>query len=108
MGGMLGDSPHRHWQRGCGNGCCSPKAEDRSAKKAVKQREALELRQIVAEEAAPDESWDMSEAVEPHIYSGERCEFCNVNIYDNYLYGPFPCTAEREAQTLVYTTETPR
>lgn len=39
-----------------------------------------------------------------HVFDGERCIHCNVNTYDDTIYGPFPCV-EREPMT--YTTETP-
>jgi hypothetical protein len=40
---------------------------------------------------------------DPHTYDGERCIFCNVNIYDDGIYGPFECV-QREGY--IYTTET--
>lgn len=39
-----------------------------------------------------------------HIYEGERCVFCNVNTYDDSIYGPFEC-ADRE-EPFIYTTQT--
>lgn len=38
-----------------------------------------------------------------HVFDGERCIHCNVNVYDDGIYGPFKCT-EREPH--VHTTET--
>lgn len=39
-----------------------------------------------------------------HLYVGERCIYCDVNVYDNDIYGPFDCMWDREPMT--YTTET--
>lgn len=38
---------------------------------------------------------------DPHIYDGERCINCNVNCYDDAIYGPFECIAR---EPFVYTT----
>lgn len=40
---------------------------------------------------------------DPHIYDGERCIFCNVNCYDDAIYGPFDCIPR---EGYLYTTET--
>lgn len=39
-----------------------------------------------------------------HIFDGERCVHCGVNVYDSYIYGPDFCDRE----PITYTTETPR
>ena len=39
-----------------------------------------------------------------HVYDSERCLFCNVNVYDNMIYGPYECTTR---EPLHYSTETP-
>ncbi len=51
---------------------------------------------------APDDTWDL-ELFEGHIYEGERCLFCNVNVYDNMIYGPWQCVPHKP---LTHTTET--
>lgn len=38
-----------------------------------------------------------------HIFDGERCTHCGVNVYDSYIYGPEHCARE----PITYTTETP-
>uniref|UniRef100_A0AAU7J8K4 Uncharacterized protein n=2 Tax=unclassified bacterial viruses TaxID=12333 RepID=A0AAU7J8K4_9VIRU len=40
---------------------------------------------------------------EPHVYEAERCINCNVNVYDNDMYGPFECVSRA---SVCYTTET--
>lgn len=103
MTGMTGDAPQRHWLGGCGGACCNSKAVVRSSKKAVKQAEKLELREVVAEEALPDESWNLG-IIGGHVYDGERCIYCNVNAYDPGSETPCSVT-DREG--LTYRTETP-
>jgi hypothetical protein len=39
-----------------------------------------------------------------HIFDGERCVFCNVNIYDDMIYGPSDCV---DHEPIRFTTETP-
>ena len=39
-----------------------------------------------------------------HVYIGERCIYCNVNTYDDTIYGPFECV---EHEPMKYTTVTP-
>jgi hypothetical protein len=39
----------------------------------------------------------------PHVYDGERCVNCKVNVYDNDIYGPFECKSHEPMQ---YTTST--
>jgi hypothetical protein len=39
-----------------------------------------------------------------HVYDGERCVFCNTNIYDEAIYGDTECV---EHEPVKYTTETP-
>lgn len=39
----------------------------------------------------------------PHVYDGERCVNCNVNVYDNDIYGPYSCVPHKP---MIYTTET--
>lgn len=38
-----------------------------------------------------------------HLFDGERCTFCMVNIYDDMLYGPDEPNCQREP--IAYTTE---
>lgn len=42
---------------------------------------------------------------DPHIYDGERCIFCNVNVYDEGMYGPDLCVPR---EPLLFSTETPK
>lgn len=42
---------------------------------------------------------------DPHVYDGERCIFCNVNCYDDGIYGPFDCV---QHEGYIYSTETKR
>jgi hypothetical protein len=37
-----------------------------------------------------------------HIYDGERCTWCGVNMYDALLYGPERCS---RTEPIRYTTE---
>lgn len=41
--------------------------------------------------------------VDPHVYDGERCVNCNVNVYDDGIYGPFPCVPH---EPMRYSTQT--
>jgi hypothetical protein len=56
-----------------------------------------------AERKLPGETDDV--LVDPHIYEGERCIFCNVNTYDDGIYGPFECITNRPL--VQHQTETP-
>jgi len=38
-----------------------------------------------------------------HVYTANRCIFCNINNLDDSIYGPFECEEDREA--LTYTTD---
>lgn len=42
---------------------------------------------------------------DPHVYDGERCIFCDVNCYDEGLYGPRGCVPH---DGYIYSTETKR
>lgn len=53
-------------------------------------------------ETGTDEAHRPAE-IDPHVYDGERCLHCNVNVYDNMIYGPFECT---RTTSISYTTET--
>lgn len=44
--------------------------------------------------------------VRKHVYDGERCIHCGVNIYDQYIYGPVDESDCIERAPMVYTTET--
>lgn len=44
-----------------------------------------------------------------HVYEGERCIFCNVNVYDNMIYNddaPCPVVPGVDRPLYHYTTET--
>lgn len=42
-----------------------------------------------------------------HVYEGERCIYCNVNIYDQWIYGAEDESDCVDREPMVYTTETP-
>lgn len=42
-----------------------------------------------------------------HVYEGERCIFCNVNIYDQWIYGAEDESDCVEREPMTYTSETP-
>lgn len=41
--------------------------------------------------------------VSRHVYDGERCTFCGVNVNDQAIYGATPCI---DREPITYTTET--
>lgn len=45
---------------------------------------------------------DKGEGIARHVFAGERCIYCDVNVYDDDLYGPFECV---EREPITYTTE---
>ena len=51
-----------------------------------------------------DPDQDSSVGYDPHVYDGERCINCTVNVYDDMIYGPFECVPR---EPMSYTTETP-
>ena len=88
----------------CGYQNCSDKPTDGDIRHKGRVHEKIEVQEIVKDETDPtDESWDMSE-IGGHVYDGERCLFCGVNIYDDAIYGPFECV---KRPGYIYTTETP-
>lgn len=46
--------------------------------------------------------------VRRHVYEGERCLFCNVNIYDQWIYGAEDESDCADREPMSYTTETPK
>ena len=109
MGGMLGDHPRRHWQGGCGGGCCNSRADDRSAKKAVKQSEQRELNLLVDEETSLTD-WDRGY---DDGWYGRRVDLDGSAAYkDGYLVGAGEDYSYDgsmgEFNEAPFTTETPR
>lgn len=47
----------------------------------VDKRAPRPVREIVAEESGPSESWHGG-IIGGHVYDGERCIYCNTNAYD--------------------------
>jgi hypothetical protein len=71
--------------------------------KARQRRQAADdTREQMQTANTPDDT--SLEAPGRHVYDGERCIFCNTNMYDDGIYGPFPCI---EREPFVYTTSTP-
>jgi len=44
--------------------------------------------------------------VRRHVYDGERCIHCNVNIYDQWIYGAEDESDCIDREPMKYTTET--
>lgn len=77
----------------------SPHLDKRT--KRVRTRSAALAAEVALEQGVADAWWE--EEPDPHVYDGERCIFCNVNTYDNGIYGPFECVDR--AEPLSYSTE---
>lgn len=101
---MLRDRARVELEVSCEYGCCRTNDTSRTARHSARQMEKRELDLLVREEATPDESWNMG-IIGSHVYDGERCVFCNVNVYDPGSEEPCPVTDRKE---FVYRTETPQ
>lgn len=44
--------------------------------------------------------------VQRHVYDGERCIHCGINIYDQWIYGPEDESDCVDREPMTYTTET--
>jgi hypothetical protein len=67
----------------------------------VSTRQAVIQRELALEQGE-DSGTVLSDY--PHVTDGaERCVNCGVNIYDNAMYGPYPCVPHKPMQ---YTTST--
>ena len=82
--------------------CCNSKQKRRSIKHGIKQNENRMWRNAAFEEVNSPEQ-DAWESYDHHIYEGERCIYCNSNVYDNMIYGDDGCVPNREM--LKYTIE---
>lgn len=85
-----------------GCSCCNPKQLRREAKHSIKKAEELKWKQDMLDDLALDE-FDLAFYYDEHIYDGERCIYCNVNTYDDAIYGPFDCV--RPETVYKYSTE---
>lgn len=101
MAKMLRDRSRVELEVGCEYGCCRTNDTSRTARHRARRMERRELGLIVRNETGPDDHWLY---YDPHVYDGERCIFCNVNCYDDGIYGPFECVKH---DGYIYTTETP-
>ena len=85
------------WQRG----------ELRRIKRRVSKRQRRQGRASARHQDASEPPIPMAPIGREHVYDGERCTYCGVNMYDIGIYPDAPegCLADREP--VVYTTETP-
>lgn len=100
---MLRVRAHNEVAYGCDSGCCRPYDTARGLKHRARQLEKHEVDTIVSSELSDDVLAEVEFFAEAHVYDGERCVFCGVNIHDDALYGPYLC--DRAEGTFVYTTE---
>lgn len=68
---------------------------------ASRTKEEQEARLEISAELSPEDPWGEHD---PHVYDGERCIYCNTNVYDEMIYGPFDCLPDRDPHK--HTTET--
>lgn len=63
----------------------------------METRDAYAWKKRLIEEEGKDVDADILYGWDYHVYEGERCLHCNVNVYDDAIYGPFDCVADRPA-----------
>ncbi len=101
---MLRDRSRVELEVKCDYGCCRTNDTSRTARHSARQMEKRELSLIVLAEISLDESWHMG-IINGHIYDGERCIYCNANIYDPGSEEPCSVT---DREPFIYTSETPK
>lgn len=104
------------WE-GCS--CHNSKQDRRLVKRSMKAREQREWQSEVSDEkdsallehnmyefSDDSDPWWLTPYESPydtHVYEGERCVYCNSNVYDNMIYGDAGCIPNRAP--MVYTGE---